>query len=86
MQAFTNPFSVHTQINYSLTEYSDVKMKVIDMYGNTVFEDEFFNQSSGTHSLYWNGKTLSGSEAANGVYIIEISAGAGRCAAKVIKM
>lgn len=75
INAFPNPFSTYTQVEFDLPVAGQVMIDVVDMFGKTVarLNDGFMTQ--GMHSVKWHGNTLEGAPAANGVYMIVFKTG-----------
>jgi hypothetical protein len=73
---YPNPFSERTTIEYALPEPQEVRLAVYDALGRRVrvLVDE--RQSAGTHQVRWDGTTASGRQAASGLYLIRLEAGA----------
>jgi flagellar hook assembly protein FlgD len=84
IQAFPNPFSSYTQVDFDLPVAGEVAIDVVDMFGKTVarLNDGFMTQ--GMHSVKWHGNTLEGAPAANGVYMIVFKTGGSTQIEKVV--
>jgi hypothetical protein len=70
-----NPFNSATGIAFTLTENSHVSLKITDALGKhvcTIFDGM---QSSGSHTIRWNGKDDTGNEMPSGVYFCTMTAG-----------
>lgn len=79
---FPNPFRKMTQLIYTLPQTCTVQIEVTDMKGNTIKEWQYSDQSSGTHTLDFNGEDLK-----KGVYQVRLYAtGETISILKVIKM
>ncbi len=74
-QNYPNPFNPTTTIEYTLTKKSHVELSIFNVIGQRVriLVNEY--QSSGIHSIKWNGCDDSGVTLASGVYIYKIKAG-----------
>jgi hypothetical protein len=70
-----NPFSSLLQISYSLAEGASVAAYVYDLSGRCVAELTEGMESSGQHSLTWDGTGMSGMPCPDGIYLITVSAG-----------
>jgi hypothetical protein len=66
-QNFPNPFNPSTTINFNLDRRSDVRLTVFDVLGNTVAELVNGVQSSGLHTVTFDGSNLS-----SGVYFYKL--------------
>ena len=86
VQCYPNPFSDYSVIDYSINETTDVTIRVMDLFGNTVFEKTLNNQTEGHNSIIWNGLGSDGVKVSKGVYFVEINAGSNRSFGKLIKM
>ncbi|NOZ74463.1 MAG: T9SS type A sorting domain-containing protein [FCB group bacterium] len=71
-QNYPNPFNPVTNIDFTLHQDGDVKLKVYDLLGKQV--QELYNgfKKSGSHTIQWNGKTQNGEFASSGEYIVVI--------------
>jgi len=67
MQNFPNPFNSATQIEYILSEKTDLEVIIYDIHGQVVTTLIRAVQSSGTHKLVWNASGYS-----SGVYFYQI--------------
>ena len=72
---YPNPFNNSTVINYRLPEAGSVRLIIYDGLGKTirVLLNEF--ESSGEHTVSWDGKDDSGDVVASGVYLYRLDAG-----------
>jgi bacillopeptidase F len=70
-----NPFNPSTSISYTLPAASSVTLKVYNAAGRVVnvLVDGRVEQA-GSHSVQWDGRTASGSEAAAGMYFFRLRA------------
>jgi hypothetical protein len=73
-QNYPNPFNPSTQIKYSLSWESSVKLEVYNLLGKKVrtLVDEY--QSPGDKVVTWDGKDENGNEVASGIYFYKIQA------------
>ncbi len=86
LKSFPNPFTLSTEINYSLATSSAVRVSVYDNLGNKVkslVHEEF--QSPGSHSVVWDGNNENGRQAMPGLYVVRIETGLQSKVVKVIK-
>jgi hypothetical protein len=70
-----NPFGSAVQISYSLADEASVAASVYDLSGRCVAKLTEGMESSGQHSLTWDGTGMSGMPCPNGIYLITVSAG-----------
>jgi hypothetical protein len=74
-QNYPNPFNGETRIRFSLTSRSDVSMDIFNILGQKVWTQHLDAVAAGEHQVVWNGKSMSGREAASGVYFYRLTAG-----------
>jgi len=72
-QNYPNPFNPETRIRVDLPEVSEIRFEVFNLLGQPVKSEVFKEKEAGSHLLVWNGKDLSGNQAATGVYFYRIS-------------
>jgi hypothetical protein len=74
-QNYPNPFNPATRIEFSLPERSDVRVEVFNTLGQRVrvLLDE--SRPAGDHTVYWDGRDVSGASVASGVYFYRVTAG-----------
>jgi hypothetical protein len=74
MQNYPNPFNPSTTIRFSLPVASHVTLRVFNMLGQEVVTllDEV--REAGSLQTVWNGKSLSGTAVASGMYVYRIDA------------
>jgi hypothetical protein len=83
-KAWPNPFNPEVQIRYGLTETSSkVRIAVINIRGQTVFEMVRNDQEKGYYEFTWNGRNGSGQQVASGVYFILVEADGRRSTKRV---
>ena len=66
-RAYPNPFNPSTQIEFSISEHSMVKLDVLDINGRLVDQIESGYYSPGVHTLSFNGNNHS-----SGLYFIRL--------------
>lgn len=74
-QNYPNPFNPSTTIKYQIPAASNVRVTVFDITGRQVAELVNDFQQAGHYEVTWNGKSISGAQAASGVYLYTIQAG-----------
>jgi hypothetical protein len=76
-QNYPNPFNPSTIISYSISERSEVELRIFDILGNEVALLFKGIQPPGNYSTEFNVKSLNGSNKAlvSGVYIISLRSG-----------
>ena len=72
-QNYPNPFNPNTNIDFSLSEESNVKLSVYDLSGKLIKEIINTPMREGNHSLIWDGKDANGLGVGAGVYIYNLS-------------
>lgn len=81
-----NPFGGKVEIRYQLGMRTRVSLKVFNLSGQLVATVTDGWKHPGVHLDVWNGRTLDGSEAANGIYFLRLEAGDQRRGMKIIKI
>ena len=67
-QNYPNPFNPSTHINYRLTEYSHVTLKIYNMIGQEIKSLVDEHQSAGSKTVQWEGNDNFGNQAPSGLY------------------
>jgi photosystem II stability/assembly factor-like uncharacterized protein len=80
-QNYPNPFNPNTKIEYKLLQASDVKLNVINILGEKVFEQNFGYQTAGSYKVNFDGKNLP-----SGVYVYSIYTDENRLSRKMLLM
>lgn len=87
---YPNPFipsNGPTKIAYFLESPSSVTVKIFDLAGKLVYEDEVSAGQAGTspgpQELTWDGKNMQGTSVRNGVYVCRITAGSNSATFKI---
>ena len=70
-----NPFNPSTRINYSLDEPAQVSVKIFNINGQLIRSYEPGVQSSGSHSIQWNGLDEAGQRVTSGTYLYHVTIG-----------
>jgi hypothetical protein len=75
MQNAPNPFNPITKISFAMAQTGPAKLEVFNARGQLVrvLADE--TMAAGTHEIVWDGKDLSGRQAASGTYYYRLSTG-----------
>ena len=80
-QNYPNPFNPSTKIEYKLLQASDVKLNVVNILGEKVFEQYIGYQTAGGYKLSFDGKNLP-----SGVYVYSIYTNENRLSRKMMLM
>ncbi len=72
---YPNPFNPNTTIKYDLKENAKVTLKIFNSIGQEVGILVNTQQSSGNHSVIWDGKNNQGQRVTSGVYFYRLQAG-----------
>jgi Zn-dependent metalloprotease len=85
-QNYPNPFNPSTTISYTLPEEGKVTIRVYDIMGREVktLADEV--QTSGIHSVVWQGMNMYGIEVASGMYFYNVRFGGNSITKKMVLM
>jgi len=75
-QNYPNPFNPNTMITYQLANASTVRINILNLLGEPVRELVNTNQQAGIHRVSWDGRNNNGQQAASGIYIYQLQAGA----------
>jgi hypothetical protein len=70
LEASPNPFSVNTEINFSVNPAGFRTLKIYDAAGNAIRTVSSLNNSSGNYRLTWDGRNDNGIMSAPGVYFV----------------
>jgi len=81
---YPNPFNPSTDIVFSLSEKSQVTVRVYDLQGKII--TELFRESmpAGSHTVRWDGKNDRGVNVASGMYICRVKSGSHMKSAKMM--
>lgn len=80
-----NPFEDLQKVNINLMRGSDVRVRVLNMYGSTVAEIHDGLLAPGAHTLVWNGRNANNQFVGTGVYFIVVTDTYGSVTMKTIK-
>lgn len=71
---YPNPFNNNTNIQFSVPEIIDLKLKIVDLSGKEIMKKQFKRLSSGYHIVEWNGTDNSGEQLGSGCYFYSLIA------------
>jgi hypothetical protein len=77
LAAAPNPFRDGTSISYSLPAAGPVQAKVYDVLGRSVATLQDGVQDAGSHTLRWDGRSVTGTHVAAGTYFVRLQTRAG---------
>ncbi len=82
--AYPNPFNPRTNILFTLARGQRVQLAIFDLTGRRVAVVASGDFAAGEHTATWNGKDLTGRDAAAGTYLIRLTAEAGERSDKMV--
>lgn len=71
---FPNPFNPTTTINFHLPRAGFVNLRIFDVKGSLVSEQNFGSMNSGDHNVTWSPGSGSSSDIPGGVYLVQLVA------------
>jgi len=71
-QNYPNPFNLSTNIQFSLSNISQVEIKIYNSLGQQIKALVNEKKSKGNHSITWDGTNLIGQSIPSGIYIYEL--------------
>ncbi len=74
LQNYPNPFNPETVIEYNIPKRADVKLVVYNSLGQAVKTLVNGNETSGFHTVSWNGRNESGQSLSSGIYFYRLQA------------
>jgi len=84
-QNFPNPFTLSTEIWYTVDQRSDVELKVYDLLGREVRRLASGPHASGAYAVEWDGADDSGRSVAGGAYLYVLKGG-GRSETRIMNL
>ncbi len=72
ISCYPNPFNPSTTISYTLEDDINVNLKIFNINGRKVFENENINSKAGLNEYKWNGVDSKGNYLTSGIYFIAI--------------
>ena len=74
---YPNPFNSSTRITYSInnSDYSQIKLELLDVLGKVVREYEHLSTTAGIHTISWNGMDNYGIPVSSGIYFYRLQIG-----------
>ncbi|MGE5399081.1 MAG: FlgD immunoglobulin-like domain containing protein [Ignavibacteriales bacterium] len=85
-QNYPNPFNPATTIKYEIPSAQNVRITVYDVTGREVKELVNDFQQAGRYEVNWDGRTVTGAQAASGIYLYTIRAGSFTQSMKMVLM
>ncbi len=85
-EIYPNPFNPTTTVPFVLTAQTNVRLAIFDAQGKLVRTLTDESLPAGTHSVVWDGRDNSGSQAATGVYFVRLIAGSFEMTKKVVML
>jgi len=79
-----NPFTTKTTVRYELPKETDITISVYNMLGQKVRDLYSGKQSSGIHSVSWDGSGDVRKKLSSGIYLLKIKAGGKEASRKVM--
>lgn len=74
-QNFPNPFSLHTNIDYSILQSGKVELWISDTKGDRIKTLINHDQVEGSYTMQWHGKNEAGQLVSNGLYFCQLRVG-----------
>ncbi|MEZ4747254.1 MAG: LamG-like jellyroll fold domain-containing protein [Calditrichia bacterium] len=74
-QNYPNPFNPTTSISYKLSNFSDVKLRIFNVLGQSVKTLVDEKLPAGSYTISWDGTNASGEAVASGIYFYRLTAG-----------
>ncbi len=72
-QNYPNPFNPTTTIAYDLSKKAQVTIEVFDVLGQKIVTLLSKSQSTGHHTIVWNGKDVKGNYVGSGIYFYKMT-------------
>ena len=72
LSIYPNPFNPQTNIQYCLSENSEVKITIYNIKGEKIYDLLNERKTSGTYNIIWNGIDNSGKQVTSGMYFIKL--------------
>ncbi|MDQ7798713.1 MAG: M14 family zinc carboxypeptidase [Candidatus Edwardsbacteria bacterium] len=74
-KAYPNPFGQNTNIKYQILKSEQVSLKIYNIAGQVIRVLVDGNQPAGYYTAVWDGRDAGGRQAANGVYLYQMTSG-----------
>ncbi|MBZ0265572.1 T9SS type A sorting domain-containing protein, partial [bacterium] len=69
---YPNPFNSTIQVNYSVPNPAEVKVKIYNLQGQLLYNASH-DVNAGNHNFVWHANTNKGAEVASGIYLLQVS-------------
>ncbi len=70
--AYPNPFHNQTSLHFHLPEDGKLQVRIFDVNGSVIWEQEANYLQQGDHQIVWRGTDVKGNRLAQGIYIYEV--------------
>jgi len=70
--AYPNPFNPTVNIDFSISEESEINIKIFDLLGRNLFSHEQNFNAPGKYRFQWHGINDSGTPIASGIYLVTV--------------
>ncbi len=84
VQNFPNPFNPETTIKYEIHSGEQVNVQIFDVQGKLIRSLLNDYQSTGTHTIRWDGLNENGNQVPSGVYFLRITAGSETVSKRIV--
>lgn len=69
-QNYPNPFNQITAIRYQIANDGKVRLKIMNLLGQEIYQMVDEEQAAGYHAIFWDGKDWNGKNVPSGLYLI----------------
>ena len=85
---YPNPLTVGegTHINFTLPKSADATLTIYDELGRTIRTLASGRFDEGSHTLYWNGRDVTGQDAVAGLYLCKLSLDDGMAMTRMVML
>jgi len=85
LSAYPNPFQLSSSITYELPKAANTKLDIYNLRGQRIRSLAQEQQSSGTHTLHWDGCDDTGHQVSSGIYLLRLTSEGRTALHKVVK-
>ena len=73
LSCFPNPFNPSTTINYFLEQEADIKFKIFNISGQSIYNSSIISSKEGSNNFSWNALDDFGNQVPSGIYIVSMN-------------